>query len=167
MDKSYTYDDYTEGLREFFRDYTKLKQLEDLASDCTKSLEDIKLFQKRYLQEKSIFDEDCNGKYIQIPIVNRDGTHEIQQKKIEDGKYEYLKPYTDTSKYPTYVRAVLALRKDLDITVWDSYLCCTEEEYDDLKVDKLYLESKIKECEKALANVKSKMNDYEWVHNLK
>lgn len=161
-----SYSKYTSGLRDFFHDYEHLKQLEDLANDYTKSSDDIALFRKRYLFEKSLFDENCNGKYIQFPVINKDGTNEIQQKKVEEGKYEYLKPYIDIYKYPTYVRAVLALRKDLDITIPDGSLCCTADEYYELKIDKEYLEHKIEEYRQALAKVKSKINDYEWVHNI-
>ena len=64
------------------------------------------------------------------------------------------------------MRAVLALRKDLNITIPDGSLCCTSDEYDELRIDKEYLERKIEEYRQTLAKVKSKMNDYEWVHNI-
>lgn len=162
----YAYTDYTRGLKEFFNEYEKLKELEDAAADYTRSQEEIKTFQKQYLFKKSVFDENCNGKYIQFPIINKDGTRELKQKKVEDGKYEYLKPYNDTTKYPTYERAVIALRKDLNIIDYDPDLCITNQQYEDLKQDKAWLESKIKEYEKALSKVKSKISIYEWVNNI-
>lgn len=162
----YNYQTYIEGLKEFFHQYEMLKAIEDLSNDYTKSSEEIKYYREQYLKCKSTFDKNCNGRYIQFPVINRDGTHEIQQKKVEEGCFEYLRPYIDVSRYPTYIRAVLALRKDLDITTPDYSLCCSDEEYDELKLEKLRLEEEIKNCRDRLALVKSKINDYKWVHNI-
>lgn len=99
--------------------------------------------------------------------VAPDGTETLNKKKIKNGKYEYLKPYTDLTKYHNAIDAILAFRKNNNIITDDLSLCCSQDEYYELLNQSQQLEGSIKRKTEKLLSVKEKIRLYEAVHTNK
>ena len=158
-----TYEEYKQLIYQYYEDYDKLLQLQDDASNPWIDSEELKANQALFEEEYRKFDKKCKGEYITFPVVNKDGTHELKMKKVEEGIYEKIIP-TFTS-CNSYLRAIVKLRDMMNITEEDETLCCSEAKYKDTIQDKEWLEKKINEYQKELQKAKKIIQDYEIVHN--
>ena len=150
------------GKEHYYEEYNNLLNLQDLASDIELSKEDREYAQIIFENAYKEFDKKCKGEYITFPIVNKDGTHELKQKKIKEGIYERIIP--TFTEHLNYIQAIVKLRDLFNITEPDETLCCSKSCYEDLLKDRTWLIEKIKAYQKQLKEVNKKISDYEIVH---
>lgn len=85
-------DFYTEGLAEYYEEKKTVRELYNKMPQkyyCTASTPE----QIAYEEARKTFNCKCHGYYERREFINRWGNLDYQDVKVQDGEYEWLKPY--------------------------------------------------------------------------
>lgn len=101
---------YSDGLREYFAEKQQVRELYRAYSNQSYGTPEYRAAKDVYEEASDIFHSKTHGYYEPYSYTDRFGNPRKGQRKVEDGEYEHLRPYSNEQNFET---AMKRLAKDL------------------------------------------------------
>ena len=101
---------YTKGLKDYYTDKQAVRTAAQNIDNFQYGSPEHKEAEEKYEILSKQFRIDCYGYYEKHEFINRWGKQDSKEVKVAEGKYEYLRPYTNER---TIEEATAKLEKDL------------------------------------------------------